>query len=112
MEFGTNFFAKVFPFKKFGTILFAYASHFKEHSQILLMFQLFEKSTFCPLRNFACFLSSANFFSKSTFSKNSFSLRTTIIMSNSLDPDQARHFFRADLGPNCLQRLSADNTSR
>ena len=29
-------------------------------------------------------------------------------MSNSLDPDQARHF---DLGPNCLQRLSADETS-
>ena len=30
-------------------------------------------------------------------------------MSNSLDPDQARHFVRPDLGPNCLQRLSADN---
>ena len=29
-------------------------------------------------------------------------------MSNSLDPDQARHFVRPDLGPNCLQRLSAD----
>ena len=33
-------------------------------------------------------------------------------MSNSLDPDQVRHFFRPDLGPNCLQRLSADNSSR
>ena len=33
-------------------------------------------------------------------------------MSNSLDPDQARHFVVPDLGPNCLQRLSADNTSR
>ena len=30
-------------------------------------------------------------------------------MSNSLDPDQARHFVRPDLGPNCLQRLSADD---
>ena len=30
-------------------------------------------------------------------------------MSNSLDSDQARHFVRSDLGPNCLQRLSADN---
>ena len=30
-------------------------------------------------------------------------------MSNSLDPDQDRH---PDLGPNCLQRLSADNKSR
>ena len=33
-------------------------------------------------------------------------------MSNSLDPDQARHFVRPDLGPNCLQRLLADNKSR
>ena len=33
-------------------------------------------------------------------------------MSNSLDSDQARHFVGPDLGPNCLQRLSADNTSR
>ena len=32
-------------------------------------------------------------------------------MSNSLDPDQARHFVGPDLGPNCLQRLSADNKS-
>ena len=32
----------------------------------------------------------------------------TIRMSNSLDPDQARHFVGPDLGPNCLQRLSAD----
>ena len=33
-------------------------------------------------------------------------------MSNSLDPDQARHFARPDLGPNCLQRPSADDTRR
>ena len=33
-------------------------------------------------------------------------------MSNSLDLDQARHFVRPDLGPNCLQRLSADDTRR
>ena len=33
-------------------------------------------------------------------------------MSNSLDPDQARHFVRPDLGPNYLQKLSADDTSR
>ena len=31
-------------------------------------------------------------------------------MSNSLDPDQARQFVGPDLGPNCLQRLSADDT--
>ena len=34
-------------------------------------------------------------------------------MSNSLDPDQARHFVGPhDLGPNCRQMLSADDTSR
>ena len=33
-------------------------------------------------------------------------------MSNSLDPDQARHFVRLDLSPNCLQRLSADDTCK
>ena len=44
-------------------------------------------------------------FSKSTFLKNS--LMNTIRTSNSLDPDQAGHFVRPDLGPNCLQRLSA-----
>ena len=32
-------------------------------------------------------------------------------MSNSLDPDQARRFVRPDLGPNCLQGLSADDKS-
>ena len=33
-------------------------------------------------------------------------------MSNSLDPDQARHFVGPDLEPNCLQRVTADDTSR
>ena len=33
-------------------------------------------------------------------------------MSNSLDPDQALCFVRPDLGPNCLQMLLKDNTSR
>ena len=33
-------------------------------------------------------------------------------MSNSLDTDKARHFVWPDLGPNCLQRLSTDDTSR
>ena len=38
--------------------------------------------------------------------------RNTITMSNRLDLDQARPIVRPDLGPNCLQRLSADDTSR
>ena len=33
-------------------------------------------------------------------------------MSNSLDPDQVQCFVGPDLGPNCLQKISADNTSR
>ena len=32
-------------------------------------------------------------------------------MSNSLDRDQARQYVRPDLNPNCLQKLSADDTS-
>ena len=55
------------------------------------------------------FLSPADFFSKSTFSKNSF--RNTIRVTKSLDQDQARRRVGPDLSPNCLQRLSADATS-
>ena len=33
-------------------------------------------------------------------------------MSNSLDPDQARHFVGHDLGQKCLQMLPADDTSQ
>ena len=46
---------------------------------------------------------------KLTFSKKSF--RISIRVSNSLDPDQACQFVGPDLGPNCLQRLSADYKS-
>ena len=45
---------------------------------------------------------------KSTFLKNYFT--NTIRVSNSLDPDQVRHFVEPDLGPNCLLWLSADDT--
>ena len=34
------------------------------------------------------------------------------VITNSLDPDQVRHSVGLDLGPNCLQRLSADDTRR
>ena len=51
---------------------------------------------------------SADFF-KIIFSKNSF--RNTIRVSNSLDPDQDRRSVGPNLGPNCLQRLSADDKS-
>ena len=64
----------------------------------------------CLLNNFACFFKSADFFfSKWSFTKNSF--RNTIRVSNSLDPDQAWHFVGPDLVQKCLQNLSADDTS-
>ena len=54
------------------------------------------------LGSFCIFLSSADF-SKSSFSKNSF--RNIIRVSNSLDPDQARHFVGPDQGSSCLQNI-------
>ena len=33
-------------------------------------------------------------------------------VTNSLYSDQARHFVEPDLGPNCLQMLSVDDTGR
>ena len=54
-------------------------------------------------------LLSADFFFNINFSKNS--VRNTIIVSNGLEPDQDRQNVGPDLGPNCLQRLSADDKS-
>ena len=55
-------------------------------------------------------MSSASIFEKIKFSKNSF--MNTSRFLNSLDPDQALHFVRPDLDPNCFQRISADDTCR
>ena len=63
---------------------------------------------YCMLANFTFYFSSAEFFSKLTFS---IFFRNTTRMSNSLDPNQARHFVGPDLGPKGLQRLSADDKS-
>ena len=52
---------------------------------------------FACLEKFYTFLSSADLF-KICSSKNSF--RYNIRESNSLDPDQARHFVGPELGPN------------
>ena len=57
---------------------------------------------------FPLFLLSADFFSKSTFLKNSF--RNAIRVSNSLDPCQALRCVGPDLGPNCLHKLSIDES--
>ena len=55
-------------------------------------------------------LLSADFFQDIFFSKISF--LNTFKVSNGLDPDQNQRFVSPDLGPNCLQKLSADNKSR
>ena len=65
---------------------------------------------YCILGHCSCFLSSADVFQNKLFEKKSF--RNTIRMSSSYDPDQARQFVGSDLGPNCLPRLSADDTGR
>ena len=56
------------------------------------------------LSNFSC--TSADIF-KINFPKNAF--RNTIRVSNGLDPDWERSSVGPDLGPNCLQWLSADD---
>ena len=42
-------------------------------------------------------------------SPSDFLFQITVKVSNILDTDQAQCFFRPDLGPNCLQRLSVDD---
>ena len=64
---------------------------------------------FVPWEIFHAFCHPLIFFNIN-FLENSF--KNTIRVSNSLDPDQVRHFVGPDMGPNCLQRLSADGTRR
>ena len=59
---------------------------------------------------FFCIASAEFFFPKIIyFEKN---LPEIPFVSNSLDPDQAPPNVGTELGPSCLQRISADNTSR
>ena len=58
------------------------------------------------LGNFSCLCCRLLTFFKIFFVKNDF--RNTIRVLSGLDPDQDRCFVGPDLGPNCLQRLSAD----
>ena len=55
-------------------------------------------------------LSSAIFFQNQVFIRISF--RNIFWVSNSRDPDQAQQNVGPDQGPNCLQKLPADNNSR
>ena len=78
------------------------------HTSILLFFSI-NSLTLCLLDYLSCFCRLLIFLPKSFFQKKSF--RNIIRVSNSLGPGQARHFVGPDLGPNFLQRLSADDTS-
>ena len=51
------------------------------------------------------------FFMLLPFSKTN-NFRCTLRVSNGLDPDQVQRSVGPDLGPNCLQRLLADDKSR
>ena len=62
------------------------------------------------LGNFSCVLLSADFFQDLFFRK--ILSEEILSVSNNLDPYQAQHFIGPDLGPNFLQRLSADATSK
>ena len=53
--------------------------------------------------NFGCLLTF-----KKKKKKNQNILSGTLLVSKGLDPDQALRSVGPDLGPNCLQRLSAD----
>ena len=52
------------------------------------------------------------FFKINFFINNSKTFSNTIRVINGLDPDQDRRYVGPDLGPNCLQILSADDNSR
>ena len=71
--------------------------------------------TFCINRSlpigyfFHAFLSPADVLTESTFSKKTLSGNSSRVL-NSLELDQAWPFVGPDLGPNYLQRLSADDT--
>ena len=60
------------------------------------------------LGNFA-FLPSADYYQNQPFREK---IRNIIRVANRLDPDQVRRFVWPNLGPNCLQKLSADDNSR
>ena len=60
------------------------------------------------LGNLSCLLLSAEFF-KINLKKKYF--RKTIRVSNSFDQDQALHFDGPKMGPNCFQKLSAEESN-
>ena len=98
MSFNTLF---IFARKSYNCHMKSYDSYIILYSFVVCRYIInmsLHSGYFCML--FCCLL----FYSK-------YSSRNRIRVSKSLDPDQARHFVGPDLGPNCLQRLSADTKS-
>ena len=63
--------------------------------------------TLCMLGNFSCFCCRLQTFFKINFFINFFQEHYQSV--NGLYPDEDQHSFSPDLGPNCLQRLSAED---
>ena len=70
---------------------------------VLTILKLHGALTLCMLGNFSGFICHLLTFSKIIFRNTCYQCQ------KSLDPDQDLHSVGPDLGPNCLQRLSADN---
>ena len=60
----------------------------------------------------ACWVTLHNSLLPANFPSKPTSIKNTIRVSNSLDPNQARPFVWPILGPYCLQKLSTENTNR
>ena len=87
--------------------MFIVLSHYHFHEMIVTPV---EYLALCVLSNFSCFCCRLlTFLKNQLFQKNYF--RSTFSVSNGLDQDQDRHSVSLDLGPNCLQRLPADDFS-
>ena len=68
-------------------------------------------TAFTASKNFLKLSTSADFLVQTVFFLQKIIFRNSILVSIYLDPDQEGHSVGSDLGPNCLQRLSADDKS-
>ena len=77
-----------------------------EHYRAVSKLELAPIFTLCMMGNFSSFFVVYRFFSKLNFFKKLFQ---EYYQGVSLDLDPARHSVGPDLGPNCLQSLSAED---
>ena len=109
-SYGSQHYQVTFPFILIAIYVIIYeltpqyTSYGSQHYQVTFPF------ISLPPGEFFMFFVVCCFFQNQLFRK--IISRITIRVSNSLDPDQAGHFVGPDFGPNCLQKLTADNTRR